>query len=66
VTLHQPVTLQVEGELPAETQRGLAALGHHLAVNPLPGRVQLIAYDHARGTLAGASDMRGDGYAAAA
>lgn len=66
VTLHQPVTLQVEGEMPEETQRGLAAMGHHVAINPLPGRVQLIAYDHARGTLAGASDSRGDGYAAAA
>jgi gamma-glutamyltranspeptidase/glutathione hydrolase len=66
ITLHQPVMLQVEAELPEETQHGLAAMGHRMAVAALPGRVQLIAYDHACGTLGGASDSRGDGYSAAA
>lgn len=67
-SIDTPLELRVESEMPQETIRGLEGLGHKV-VRRRPGihdgKVQLIVRDLESGVLAGASDPRGDGLAAA-
>ena len=57
-------TLWCEESVPAEVLNGLKAMGHPVALRPDPwGGGQIIRFDHANGTLIGASDPRKDGMA---
>ncbi len=67
-SLDTPPELRLEPNMPEGTARTLEALGHRVARRSpgvTDGRVQLITIDPQRGVLAGASDPRGDGHAAA-
>ena len=67
-TLSRSGELRVEVGMPDDTVRDLQRMGHNVVQNPLGsyyGSVQLIVRDRQRGVLAGASDPRGDGQAAA-
>jgi gamma-glutamyltranspeptidase/glutathione hydrolase len=67
-SLDTPMELRAEPGMPEETVRGLEALGHKVArrrPGVYDGKVQLILFDHDKNVLAGASDPRGDGQAAA-
>jgi gamma-glutamyltranspeptidase/glutathione hydrolase len=56
--------VQAERGVPAATLDALAALGHPMSWREDPwGGGQLVAFDHANGTLTGASDPRKDGAA---
>ncbi len=54
--------VELEKSFPAETIRGLLAIGHdvRIASEPLGGG-QAILLDHGRGILSGGSDPRKDG-----
>jgi len=57
-------TLWVEDSVPMRVREGLSALGHPVRVRPEPwGGGQIVQFDHANGTLIGASDPRKDGMA---
>ncbi len=66
-TVEDDYVLQMEQDapLPEETIEGLQSKGHKITTTPadLFGRVNLLAIDHERGILAGASDPRADGEA---
>ena len=56
--------LWAEESVPANVLDQLKAMGHPVALRPDPwGGGQLITFDHANGTLTGASDPRKDGMA---
>lgn len=57
-------TLWCENGVPTDVLDGLKAMGHPVAMRPDPwGGGQIIRFDHAGGTLTGASDPRKDGMA---
>jgi gamma-glutamyltranspeptidase/glutathione hydrolase len=56
--------LQLEQSVPAASAQKLKAMGHTISWREEPwGGGQMIAFDHANGTLTGASDPRKDGLA---
>lgn len=56
--------LHAEESVPAETVAGLERMGHRVVRREMPwGGGQIVMFDHARGTLIGASDGRKDGMA---
>ncbi len=56
--------IELEKSFPAETMRGLSAIGHEIRIAPEPlGGGQAILLDHDRGILSGGSDHRKDGCA---
>ncbi len=56
--------LQVEATIPLSTRTALSAMGHVVSQRGDPwGGAQLIEFDHANGTVIGASDPRKDGCA---
>jgi gamma-glutamyltranspeptidase/glutathione hydrolase len=64
--LDKPGALRLESRFPAATVEGLERRGHPLTLlGPWSagGTVQLIALDHERGTLLGATDPRAEGVA---
>ena len=64
-TMERPYDLQLEDEMPEATVKGLEGKGHKIGWSKADifGRVNLLALDHQRGIMAGASDPRADGHA---
>jgi gamma-glutamyltranspeptidase / glutathione hydrolase len=53
-----------EAGVPSATVERMALMGHKMALRADPwGGAQMVAFDHANGTLIGASDPRKDGVA---
>ena len=67
-TVEAPLEFRPEPGFPIATSEGLEAMGHTVVYpkgsSGMRGKVQMIMRDNRRGVLIGASDPRGDGYAA--